>query len=81
MYVLVYYLGILLQFAVRFVEQFEVSETVKFVYIRWVGENVAFTKRGKYGVVEGAVKQKLNDDQASVSACIQSSTNMQTDKA
>ena len=36
------------------------STTVKFVYVHWVGKDVPYAKRGKYGVVHGSV-EKLFD--------------------
>lgn len=33
------------------------SETTKFAYIYWVGKDVPFTKRGKYGIKSGSVKK------------------------
>lgn len=42
---------------VRLEETFDMSTTVKFVYIRWSGPNVAFTKKGKYGVVHGSIEK------------------------
>ena len=34
-----------------------VEKTVKFVYVHWVGEGVPFSKKGKFGVVHGSVKE------------------------
>lgn len=42
---------------VRIEEQIDQSTTVKFVYIHWIGMQVPFTKKGKYGVVHGSVKK------------------------
>ena len=42
--------------AVRFVEQFEMSSTVKFVYVRFMGQEVKPTAKGRYGVVSGSVE-------------------------
>jgi len=47
-------------FVVRLEETFDMSTTVKFVYIRWTGPNVAFVKRGKYGVVHGSIEKHFN---------------------
>ncbi|ESO96032.1 hypothetical protein LOTGIDRAFT_231819 [Lottia gigantea] len=44
----------------RFVTKFDMSSTVKFVYIRWVGDKVPIARRGKYGVIKGSV-EKLFD--------------------
>lgn len=34
-----------------------VEKTVKFVYVHWIGDNVPFTKKGKFGVVHGSVQK------------------------
>ncbi|XP_045197912.2 uncharacterized protein LOC123552361 [Mercenaria mercenaria] len=44
----------------RYESTFDMSTTVKFVYFRWLGENVAFTKKGKFGVVHGSIQEKFN---------------------
>ncbi|EDO47220.1 predicted protein [Nematostella vectensis] len=44
---------------VRLQEKVDLSSTVKFVYIHWVGESVPFTKKGRYGVVHGSIKEKI----------------------
>ncbi|XP_046857958.1 uncharacterized protein LOC124451386 [Xenia sp. Carnegie-2017] len=36
------------------------SVTVKFIYIRWNGKEVPFTKRGKYGVVHGSIEKRFH---------------------
>lgn len=33
------------------------EKTVKFVYVHWIGDNVPFTKKGKFGVVHGSVQK------------------------
>lgn len=33
------------------------STTVKFVYVKWSGGSVPFTKRGRYGVVQGSIEK------------------------
>eukprot|EP00127_Corallochytrium_limacisporum_P001576 Clim_evm29s66 gene=Clim_evmTU29s66 len=40
---------------VRIKETVDMSETVKFVYVYFAGENVPFVKRGRLGVVKGSV--------------------------
>lgn len=45
--------------AVRLEETIDMSTTIKFVYVRWNGCNVAFTKRGKYGVVHGSIEKEF----------------------
>jgi len=42
---------------VRETEQIDLSTTVKFVYIYFVGEEVPFAKRGRIGIVQGDVKR------------------------
>jgi hypothetical protein len=44
---------------VRLQEEFDLSTTVKFVYIHWIGNKVPFTKKGRYGIVHGAVVEKF----------------------
>ena len=51
--------------AVRLEETIDMSTTIKFVYIRWTGPNVPFTKRGKYGVVHGSIEEHFT-----VSTCV-----------
>jgi hypothetical protein len=41
---------------VRLVERFDDSDTVKFVYIRWVGENIHRMLRARLGTHSGAIK-------------------------
>ncbi|XP_033646865.1 uncharacterized protein LOC117306369 [Asterias rubens] len=36
---------------------FDLSTTVKFVYIHWVGTNVPFSKKGRFGVVHESVRK------------------------
>lgn len=42
---------------VRLQEQIDQSNTVKFVYIHWIGKDVPFTKKGRFGIVHGSVKK------------------------
>ncbi|XP_031555042.1 uncharacterized protein LOC116291949 [Actinia tenebrosa] len=44
---------------VRLKEEFDLSTTVKFVYIHWIGSKVPFTKKGRYGIVHGSVMDKF----------------------
>ncbi|KAH3796146.1 uncharacterized protein LOC127838019 [Dreissena polymorpha] len=44
----------------RYESSFDMSKTVKFVYFRWLGEEVPFTKKGKFGVVHGSIQEKFN---------------------
>ncbi|ESN93342.1 hypothetical protein HELRODRAFT_194138 [Helobdella robusta] len=41
----------------RMTTTFDMSNTVKFVYIHWIGEHVPFAKKGRYGVVSGSVEE------------------------
>ena len=43
--------------SVRLIETIDMSETTKFVYVTWIGKEVSFVKRGKYGVVSGSVEK------------------------
>lgn len=38
----------------------DMSTAIKFIYVHWVGTNVPFAKRGRYGVVSGSVKNLFN---------------------
>lgn len=38
----------------------DMSATTKFAYIAWIGKEVPFTRRGKFGVKSGAVKSLFN---------------------
>lgn len=38
----------------------DVSTTVKFIYIHWVGDKVPFAKKGRFGVVSGSVKEHFS---------------------
>jgi len=44
---------------VRMQEQFDISTNIKFVYIHWIGEKVPFSKKGRYGVVHGSVRDQF----------------------
>ncbi|XP_064393864.1 uncharacterized protein LOC135341280 [Halichondria panicea] len=45
---------------VRLEETFDMSTTIKFVYIRWTGTSVPFTKKGKLGVIHGSIEKHFN---------------------
>ncbi|KAI0208924.1 hypothetical protein LSAT2_006397 [Lamellibrachia satsuma] len=45
---------------VRLCTTFDMSTTIKFVYIRWIGDNVPFVKKGRYGVVHGSIEPHFN---------------------
>ena len=45
---------------VRLEEEIDMSTSVKFVYVHWVGDHVPFTKKGRFGVVHGSVVQWFN---------------------
>lgn len=47
-------------FTVRLELPVDQSVTVKFIYIRWNGKEVPFTKRGKYGVVHGSIEKRFH---------------------
>ncbi|XP_046365847.2 uncharacterized protein LOC124141792 [Haliotis rufescens] len=44
----------------RYKTKFDMSTTVKFVYFRWIGEQVPVTKKGRFGVVHGSVVEWFN---------------------
>ena len=43
--------------SVRFEEQIDQSTTVKFVYFHWIGKQIPFTMKGRYGIVHGSVRK------------------------
>ena len=45
---------------VRLEETIDMSSTVKFVYVHWIGKDVPFVKRGKYGVVQGSIEKHFS---------------------
>lgn len=45
---------------VRMEHTIDMSTAIKFIYVHWVGTNVPFAKRGRYGVVSGSVKNLFN---------------------
>jgi hypothetical protein len=45
---------------VRLEQTFDMSTTVKFVYVILVGKDVPFVKKGKYGVVQGAIEEHFS---------------------
>lgn len=44
----------------RYESTFDMSNTVKFVYFHWVGDQVSFVKKGRFGVVHGSVEDKFS---------------------
>ncbi len=42
------------------------STTIKFVYIRWTGTSVPFTKKGKLGVIHGSIEKHFNVSRSSL---------------
>ncbi len=46
---------------VRIVEKFDDSDTVKFVFIKWVGENIHRMLRARLGTHSGSVKGNTFD--------------------
>ena len=47
-------------FLVRLEETIDMSTTVKFVYVHWMGKSVPFVKRGKFGVVQGSIEKQFS---------------------
>ena len=45
---------------VRLEETIDMSSTVKFVYVHWMGKDVPFVRRGKYGVVQGSIEKHFS---------------------
>jgi len=52
----------------RLVEKFDESDTVKFVFIRWIGENIHRMLRARLGTHSGAIKELLSPYHVSVEA-------------
>ena len=52
--------------AVRMEETFDMSTTVKFVYVHWVGKDIPYVRKGKYGVVHGSIEEYFNVSTLSV---------------
>lgn len=44
----------------RYESTFDMSNTIKFVYFRWMGDQIPFGKKGRYGVVHGSIEEKFN---------------------
>ncbi|XP_005097636.1 uncharacterized protein LOC101858936 [Aplysia californica] len=55
----------------RYETKFDMSTTVKFVYIRWIGESVAVGKKGRYGVVHGSISSRFTPFHTTVEASAQ----------
>jgi len=53
---------------VRLVEKFDNSDTVKFVFIRWIGEQIHRMLRARLGTHSGAIKELLSPYHVSVEA-------------
>lgn len=53
---------------VRLVEKFDNSDTVKFVYIRWTGENIHRMLRARLGTHSGAVREIISPYHVDVEA-------------
>jgi non-ribosomal peptide synthetase component E (peptide arylation enzyme) len=51
---------------VRVTEIIDMSQTTKFVYVIWLGKDISFVKRGKFGVVSGSVERFFQPYQISV---------------
>lgn len=52
----------------RFEETIDMSTTVKFVYVHWMGKSVPFVKRGKFGVVQGSIENQFSPYHLSLEA-------------
>ncbi|XP_059148978.1 uncharacterized protein LOC131936091 isoform X2 [Physella acuta] len=44
----------------RYETKFDLSTTVKFVYIHWIGDSLPVAKKGRYGVVHGSIESKFS---------------------
>ncbi|XP_048776315.1 uncharacterized protein LOC125680661 [Ostrea edulis] len=44
----------------RYESTFDMSNTIKFVYFRWMGDRIPVGKKGRYGVVHGSIEEKFN---------------------
>ena len=55
---------------VRMEHTIDMSTAIKFVYVHWVGKNVPFAKKGRFGVVSGSVKALFNVSSRCVCACV-----------
>ncbi|XP_076454709.1 uncharacterized protein LOC143289570 [Babylonia areolata] len=44
----------------RYETKFDMSTTVKFVYFRWIGDQVPLGKKGRYGVVKGEAESMFS---------------------
>lgn len=44
----------------RYESTFDMSNTIKFVYFRWMGDKIPFGKKGRYGVVHGSIEEKFH---------------------
>uniref|UniRef100_A0A0B6YA28 Coactosin-like protein n=1 Tax=Arion vulgaris TaxID=1028688 RepID=A0A0B6YA28_9EUPU len=45
---------------VRYETKFDMSTTIKFVYIHWIGENLPVGKKGRYGVIHGSIESRFS---------------------
>ena len=50
------YVVVISRLLVRMTITIDMSETIKFVYVYWVGKDVPFTKKGKFGIKSGSIK-------------------------
>ena len=46
---------VLLLCLVRIVEDYEMTKTTKFVYIKWLGDGIPFARRGRYSVLQSSI--------------------------
>ncbi|XP_033119532.1 uncharacterized protein LOC117118910 [Anneissia japonica] len=44
----------------------DMSATIKFIYVHWIGSKVAPSKKGRYGVVHGSVKAIIGDSHLTI---------------
>ena len=47
-------------YLVRVEEDYEMTKTIKFVYIKWMGEGVPFARRGRYSVLQSSISPLFN---------------------
>ena len=55
---------------VRMEHTIDMSTAIKFVYVHWVGKNVPFAKKGRFGVVSGSVKALFNVSSRYMRVCV-----------
>ncbi|CAH1796629.1 unnamed protein product [Owenia fusiformis] len=55
---------------VRLSTKVDMSTTVKFVYIHWMGDQIPFAKRGRMGVVHGSIKELFQPSHVEIETSI-----------